>query len=145
MNTVTRWLAVAAAMLPLAACNIQITSPEDGYSNGDTRLPAPSGIVSVSLDNAVHLSWSGSVVANYPGQFKHYRVYSTSYVFSNGRCDDGGWVVEGTTVSDTFLVGNLRNGASFCFAVATVARDGGEGPRSASIVETPRRMTILGF
>lgn len=134
-----------AALLPLAACNVQISSPDGDYSNGDTRLPSPSGLVSVSLDNAVHLSWSGSVAASYPGQFRHYRVYSALYQLNSGRCDDGSWILEGTTVSDAFLVGNLRNGTSLCFSVSTVARDGGEGPRTHAIVETPRRMSVLGM
>ena len=145
MSSLTRWLIIAAAVLPLAACNIQISSPDGDYGNGDTRLPAPSGLASVSLDNAVHLSWDGSVISAYPGQFRHYRVYSALYLLNTGRCDDGTWVVEGTTVSDAFLVGNLRNGTAFCFAVSTVARDGGEGPRSRAIVETPRHLSVLGM
>ncbi|MEO7454744.1 MAG: hypothetical protein ABIY52_00685 [Gemmatimonadaceae bacterium] len=144
MTRLSRCL-LAAAFLPLAACNVQISSPDGIYTEGDTRLPAPSSIVTVALDGAVHLSWSGTLASSYQGEFKHFRVYSTAYSFSGGRCDDGGWVVEGTTVSDAFLVGNLRNGQSLCFAVSTVARDGGEGSRSRSVVETPRFSTVLGF
>jgi hypothetical protein len=136
-----RWLVVAA--LPLAACNIQISGPDGTYGTGDTQLPPPSGLVAVALDNSVHLSWTNSVATSYPGEFKHFRIYSTSYSSGSGRCDSGGWLIEGTTVSDTFLVGNLRNGVPLCFAVSTVARDGGEGPRSQSRVETPRHVTFL--
>lgn len=138
MNASIRWLVIAA--VPLAACNVQIDSP-GGINigdNGDTRLPAPADLTSISLDGAIHLSWSGSVVTSYPNQFRHYRVYSTGYFTSSNRCDTGGWVVEGTTVSDGFLASNLKNGVTRCFAVSTVAQDGGEGTRSAARADTPR-------
>ena len=98
-----RWLLLSA--LPLAACNVQISAPDDGYygGSGNTRLPAPSGLTSISLDGAIQLSWSGSVVVNFPNQFHLYRVYSTRFLSGAGRCDDGGWSLEGTTVSDGFL------------------------------------------
>jgi len=138
MSRSIRWLIFAA--LPLAACNVQVSSPDDDYYGGDgsTRLPAPSGLVSISLDGAIQLSWSGSVVINFPNQFRLYRVYSTRYLSGSGRCDDGGWSLEGTTVSDGFLVSNLVNGVSRCFAVSTVAQDGGEGNRSPARADTPR-------
>lgn len=137
MNTALRRLALVA-LIPLGACNVQITSPdENDYGNGSTRLPAPTGLWSLSLDAAVQLSWSGWVVSSYPNQFRHYRVYSTNYFSGSNRCDDV-WVVEGTTVSDSFLVGNLRSSVTRCFSVATVANDGGEGPRSNAIIDRPR-------
>jgi hypothetical protein len=139
MSSLSRWFVIA--LLPLAACNIQISSPDGSYSNGDTRLPAPSGLTTIALDGAVHISWNGSVIAGYPGQFKHYRVYSTTYSVGAGRCNEGAWVLEGTTVSDAFLVANLQNGVPLCFAVSSVARDGGEGARGLAIVETPRYFT----
>ena len=37
--------------------------------------------------------------------FDHYRVYSTSYDGSRGVCT-AHWVLEGSTASDGFLVGN---------------------------------------
>jgi hypothetical protein len=140
-----RWFLVAA--LPLAACNVQISSPDSyGDGTGRTHLPSPSALRAVALDGAVQLTWSGSVVAAYPTEFRHYRVYSTPYSMGMNRCDEGAWVMEGTTVSDGFLVGNLRNGVPACFAVSTVARDGGEGARGPALVDTPRagaRLTML--
>ena len=127
--------------LPLAACNIQISSSpneEGDFGVGNTRLPAPSGLTSISLDGAVQLSWSGSVVANNLDAFRHYRIHSTGYDASSNRCNDGAWVIEGTTVSDGFVVSNLRNGITRCFAVSTVAKDGGEGARSVARADTPR-------
>ena len=138
MTSVTRFLPLLA--FALGACNIQISSPDviDLDGSGATRLPPPSGLYTFSLDAAIQLTWSGSIVKSYPHQFRHYRVYSTSYSSILDRCDDTGWVVEGTTVSDGFLASNLRNGISRCFAVSTVAQDGGEGPRSAARADTPR-------
>jgi hypothetical protein len=138
MSRSIRWLILSA--FPLTACNVQISNP-DGLSyggNGSTRLPAPSGLTSISLDGAIQLSWSGSVVANFPNQFRIYRVYSTRFLSGSGRCDDGGWSLEGTTVSDGFLVSNLLNGVTRCFAVSTVAQDGGEGSRGPARADTPR-------
>ena len=139
MTSTTRLLPLLA--IALTACNIQISSPDligDYDGSGATRLPAPAGLYSISLDAAIQLTWSGSIVASYPHQFRHYRVYSTSYSPATDRCDESLWAVEGTTVSDGFLATNLRNGVSRCFAVSTVARDGGEGPRSAARADTPR-------
>lgn len=138
MSRSIRWLILAG--LPLAACNVQISTPHDDYDggSGNTRLPAPSGLTSISLDGAIQLSWSGSVVVNHPDQFRLYRVYSTRFLSGSGRCDDGGWSLEGTTVSDGFLASNLVNGVTRCFAVSTVAQDGGEGNRSPARADTPR-------
>lgn len=129
------------AAMPLAACNIQIASPDaDGTNRGSgrTRLPAPTNVESITLDGAAQLSWSGAVVSDNPAEFRFFRVYSTRWAQGSSRCDEGGWVVEGTTVSDGFLVGNLQNGVTRCFAVSTVAQDNGEGPRSVARRDTPR-------
>lgn len=127
-------------VFPLAACNIDIASPDgDGRSDGRgrTRLPAPTGLTSISLDRAVHLSWSSSVVTRYPEDFRFFRVYSARWDDDDRRCE-GEWVIEGTTVSDAFVVGSLQNGVTRCFGVSTVAEDDGEGPRSAARTDTPR-------
>jgi hypothetical protein len=138
MPTISRWFFVAA--VPISACNIQVSSPDrgDATGHGATRLPAPGTLSSISLDGAVQLSWDGLVVTNHPAKFDHYRVYSTSYAASTNRCEESAWVLEGTTVSDGFLVSNVRNGVTRCFAVSTVAQDGGEGPRGLARTDTPR-------
>ncbi|MES2179513.1 MAG: hypothetical protein V4550_16760 [Gemmatimonadota bacterium] len=138
MTHPSRWIPAVAVLL--AACNIEVSSPNniDLDGHGSTRLPPPSNLVTISLDGSVQLSWSGSIVASYPEQFRYFRVYSTQLDVSGTRCDESDWVTEGTTVSDGFLVGSLRNGVTRCFAVTTVAQDGGEGSRTAARMDTPR-------
>lgn len=101
------------------------------------RLPAPLGLASISLNGAVQLTWSSNAVDASHGTFDHYRVYSTAYDGTRGVCT-ANWVVEGTTVSDAFLAGNLVNGVSRCFAVSAVTRDGHESDWSDARLDTPR-------
>jgi hypothetical protein len=102
-----------------------------------TRLPAPQGLSSISLNAAIQLIWTNNVVTLLHGAFDHYRVYSTTYDGSRGVCT-AAWVLQGTTVSDGFLVGNLANGLSLCFAVSAVTHDGHESEWSAARLDTPR-------
>ena len=102
-----------------------------------TRLPAPQGLASISLNGAVQLAWSSNSVDASHGTFDHYRVYSTAYDGTRGVCTSD-WVVEGSTVSDAFLSGNLTNGISRCFAISAITRDGHESDWSGSRLDTPR-------
>jgi len=115
---------------------------EIGQSNVVTidlqaRLPAPQGLSSVSLNSAIQLMWSNNVVGLLNGAFDHYRVYSTTYDGVRGVCT-AAWVLQGTTVSDDFLVGNVANGLSLCFAVSAVTHDGHESVWSDARLDTPR-------
>jgi hypothetical protein len=100
------------------------------------RLPAPEGLGSISLNGAVQLFWSPNAV-NASSSFDHYRVYSSSYDVSRAVCE-GDWVLEGSTVSDGFLAGNLTNGVSQCYAVSAVSFDGHESEWSSVRQDTPR-------
>lgn len=99
------------------------------------RLPAPAGLGSISLNSAVQLFWDDNAVNT--ASFDHYRVYSSSYDESRGLCESD-WSLEGQTVSDGFLAGNLTNGVSRCYAVSAVTFDGHESEWSASKLDTPR-------
>jgi hypothetical protein len=101
------------------------------------RLPAPQALTSISLNAAIQLFWSPNAVNTSRTTFDHYRVYSTSYDGSRGVCT-ANWVLEGSTVSDGFLVGNLANGVSECFAVSAVTHDGHESVWSEARLDTPR-------
>ncbi|HEY6218439.1 MAG TPA: hypothetical protein VIV65_00195, partial [Gemmatimonadaceae bacterium] len=102
-----------------------------------TRLPAPMNLVSITLNSAVQLSWSGNSVQADPEAFDHYRIYSAEYNSARGTCVEP-WYFEGSTVSDAFFVGNLTNGSSRCFAVSAVSHDGHESTWSNARVDTPR-------
>lgn len=103
----------------------------------NASVPSPLGLHTISLNTAIQLAWSSNAVDALHGAFDHYRVYSSSYDGSRGVCTSG-WVLEGTTASDAFLVGNLVNGASRCFAISTVTRDGHESAWSDARLDTPR-------
>jgi hypothetical protein len=101
------------------------------------RLPAPQGLRSISLNRAVQLSWSSNAYDASPTTFDVYRVYSTPYDAARGVCTTA-WVLEGTTVSDGFLAGNLPNGTSRCFTVSAISRTGQESQWSDARLDTPR-------
>lgn len=101
------------------------------------RLPAPQNLVSVSLNTAIQLIWDPNAANASTADFDHYLVYSTSYDAARGVCG-ASWGIEGTTISDGFLVANLTNGVSRCFAVSAVTHDGHESTWSAARLDTPR-------
>ncbi|MEP7065476.1 MAG: hypothetical protein ABI889_05540 [Gemmatimonadota bacterium] len=126
-------LAIPIVALVFAACsNDKSTGPRGG------SLETPETLVSVSLNTAVQLSWNpNSRLAN-PNDFSHYNIYSTSYDLDRSTCDDAGWGLEGTSVSEDFLVSGLTNGVPLCFAVSAVNTSGDESPVSAYRNDTPR-------
>lgn len=116
---------------------------ESGPSNTVTvdernRLPAPNTLMSVSLDGAVQLAWSANGRTTDPSLFWYYRVYSTTYDLDNNLCSAANWVLEGSTVSEDFLVTGIANGAPRCFTVSTISIDGHESVWSTPRSDTPR-------
>jgi hypothetical protein len=115
---------------------------EMGQSNTVTvdltsRLPAPLGLSSITLNSAVQLTWQDNAVHATTSTFDHYRVYSGAYNTLKGACEDP-WYFEGSTVSDAFLVGNLTNGVTRCYAVSAISLDGHESTWSGVRMDTPR-------
>jgi len=126
-------LALPLAALALAACSSDRTlGPRGG------ALETPESLVSTSLNSAVQLSWSANARLADPNRFSHYDVYSTTYDLDNSVCDDAGWALEGTSVSEDFLVTGLTNGVPLCFAVSSVSTSGDESNVSAYVNDTPR-------
>jgi hypothetical protein len=101
------------------------------------RLPAPLGLTSTTLNHAIHLVWDDNAVSSTVATFDQYRVYSSAYSSAKGVCE-APWYFEGSTVSDAFLVGNLPNGESRCFAVSAISTDGHESSWSNARLDTPR-------
>lgn len=101
------------------------------------RLPAPHTPTSVTLNRGVQLSWDPNAYDAAPEAFDFYRVYSTAYDAS-GRCDDNGWALEGSTVSEEFVARGLPNGVTRCFAVSAISLDGHESAWSGIREDTPR-------
>jgi hypothetical protein len=102
------------------------------------RLATPAGLSSISLDRAVQLAWNANARESDPAMFLEYRVYSTNYDLDDDLCISGDWVLEGSTVSEDFLVTGIANGAPRCFAVSAVSRDGHESAWSGARADTPR-------
>lgn len=102
------------------------------------RLPAPSSLTSVSLDQAVQLAWPNNGRIADPTLFSYYRVYSTNYDLDQNLCISDDWVLEGSTVSEDFLVTGIANGAPRCFAVSTISIDGHESAWTTPRHDTPR-------
>lgn len=126
-------IALPVAILAFAACSSDYgTGPRGG------SLETPNALVSVSLNTAIQLSWDPNARIANPDRFEHYSVYSTSYDLDRSVCDGAGWALEGTSVSEDFLVSGLTNGAPFCFAVSSVSTSGDESAVSAYRNDTPR-------
>ena len=89
------------------------------------RLESPAALSSVSLNRAIHLSWSDNAFTSAPARFASYRVYTTTYDLDTGFCGTQ-WLLDGTTVAPEFLVSALANGAPRCFGVSAVSREGWE-------------------
>ncbi|HKW11080.1 MAG TPA: hypothetical protein VJO33_11930 [Gemmatimonadaceae bacterium] len=104
--------------------------------NLQSELPAPSGLHSFSLNSAIQLAWSRNAVDANPGAFSYYRVYSGSFDAAHSTCST--WSLEGSTVSDAFLVASLSNGVTRCYTVSAVSRDGHESNWSSALHDTPR-------
>src|SRR5437868_3973292 len=104
---------VLASVLGAAACTDYATDPGG----------PPAALTSVSLNGAIHLSWTDNAFQSNPGAFLHYRVYSTSYDLDHNVCGTS-WALEGTTVSPAFLASALANGQPRCFGVSSVSIEG---------------------
>lgn len=101
------------------------------------RLPAPSALVSVSLNSAIHLDWADNAYEADPEGFSHYRIYSTTYNLDQNLCG-ATWTLEGTSVANSFYVGALVNGQPRCFAVSAITIEGFESLWSPLRYDTPR-------
>ena len=91
-----------------AWCVLRRTTPPAPVAAGCSWRRTVSHLV--SLNGAIQLSWDANSRIDRPDLFDHYNVYSTSYDLDNNVCDDAHWALEGTSVSEDFLVSGLSNG-----------------------------------
>jgi hypothetical protein len=107
----------------------------------DTLPPmgAPSGLAGTPLDSGVALTWSDSVRLANQSIFNYYRVYSEQPSGSPSSCPTAGagFGLEGTTVSEDFVVTGIANGTAVCYGVTTVSQEGQESTLSPWIMVTP--------
>ena len=128
---VVRWVAVAL-IVGAAGCETNKI-----VESSPPPLAAPDSLLSVSLNQAVALSWADNAFRSDPNRFEWYRVYSTSYDLDHGFCGTK-WSIEGTTVAPEFLVGALTNGVPRCYGVTALGNDGTESAFSPLRQDTPR-------
>src|SRR3954469_7138240 len=99
-----------ALALPIVALALAACFNDNGTGPRGRSLETPETLVSVSLNTAVQLSWDPNSRLADPNDFSPYNIYSTSYDLDRSVCDDNGWGLEGTSVSEDFLVSGLTNG-----------------------------------
>lgn len=126
-----------ATMLGLLLGLGALACEEDTTAPAENPLQAPTTLQSISLNRAVHLTWSDNPFQANPNRFAWYRVYSTGYDLDAGTCD-ATWVREGTSVAPEFLVSALQNGVPRCFGVTTISVEGYESAWSPLWQDTPR-------
>ncbi len=104
-------------------------------------LPPPDSLSAAGFDSASEIHWSSNARLQNPAIFAYYRVYSEPAVVTGmtGTCatPGPGFAVEGSTVSEEFVVTGLANGTTWCYAVTTVTLDGHESVLSQWTTDTP--------
>jgi hypothetical protein len=124
--------------LQYAVTAVDVNGGESDFSNIVTvneylQTGAPSALVGISLDSAIHLGWQDTPNLS---RLKWYRVYSSDYVSGSNPCTN--WVLEGTTVSHEFLAAQIPNGVTRCFDVSAVDTLGYESLGAGVWTDTPR-------
>ncbi len=130
---------------PLGQYYVASTDGQGDISSGtatvnvDTLPPmaAPSGLTGTPLDSGVALTWSNSVRLANASIFSNYRVYSEQPSGSSCPAAGSGFGLEGTTVSEDFVVTGIANGTAVCYGVTTVSMLGQESALSPWIMATP--------
>jgi hypothetical protein len=105
------------------------------------ELAPPSTITATGFDSASEVSWSADARLAHPNEFAYYRVYSepaqVSGMTNTCATPGPGFAVEGSTVSEQFVVTGLANGTTWCYAITSVAQNGSESVLSAWTTDTP--------
>ena len=127
-------LALPVALLALGAC-----SSDYQHRSRRRRFARDAGVARVRLpEHGGSALLVAERAADAPDRFEHYNIYSTSYDLDRQVCDNNGWGLEGTSVSEDFVVSGLTNGVSLCFAVSSVSLNGNESDVSSYRYDTPR-------
>jgi hypothetical protein len=104
-------------------------------------LPPPGTVTAAGFDSASEVTWSANARLQNPSLFAYYRVYSEPAAVSGMSATCGtpgpGFAVEGSTVSEDFVVTGLANGTTWCYAITTVTQDGHESVLSSWATDTP--------
>jgi hypothetical protein len=104
-------------------------------------IAPPDGLTGTAFDSAAQLHWSADQRLANPTIFAYYRVYSEPAVVAGGdttcTAANPGFGLEGTTVSEDFVVTGLPNGVPWCYGVTSVAQLGQESLLSPWVIVTP--------
>ena len=123
---------------PLGQYYVASEDQEGDISSGTSTIsvdtvppvPAPSGLTGTPLDSGVALTWSNSVRLANTSIFSYYRVYSEQPSGSSCPAAGSGFGLEGTSVSEDFVVTGIANGTPVCYGVTTVSMKGQESALS---------------
>lgn len=104
-------------------------------------LSPPDQVTGVGIDSGAKLRWSASARLQNPSLFSYYRVYSETATGSGSTlsCPNVGsdFALEGSSVSEAFVVTGLANGTTWCYGVTAVSLDGHESFLSQWAQVTP--------
>jgi hypothetical protein len=117
------------------------SGPDTITINYNPTVQAPATVTATGFDSAVKVHWSDEARVNNPGVWSYYRVYSEPAVLNGAveTCPLGGagFGLEGTTVSEDFVVTGLANGSTWCYAITSVGVLGQESFLSSFATATP--------
>ena len=106
------------------------------FIDASDTVEAPTSLTGTPLDSAALLQWSDNSITGPNGsRFDYYRVYSDSA--SGSTCIGASEVLEGTTVSNGFVITGVANGVTRCYFVTAVTRSGHESSISPVAFLTP--------
>jgi hypothetical protein len=112
-----------------APSNVVFINPAD-------TEPAPSALTGTPLDSAAELAWPNNSITGANGShFDYYRVYSDPD--SLNTCVSSTTVLEGTTVSNGFVITGIQNGTARSYFVTAVTKSGHESGCSPATVIIP--------
>jgi hypothetical protein len=129
---------------------------------GDS-VQTPNDLAGEAFDGAAGISWGSISQTGYNGtRFEYYRVYSMPASVSGMTvtCNQNALALEGTTVSNGFVITGLTDGTTTCYTVTAVSLSGLESqfaspyvavtpsasdePFSASLVKAGSKIIIAG-
>jgi hypothetical protein len=103
-------------------------------------VQTPNNLAGEAFDSAAAITWGTISQTGYnASRFEYYRVYSMPATGSGMTvtCNENALALEGTTVSNAFVVTGLADGTPVCYTVTSVSLSGLESPFATPVSITP--------
>ena len=140
------------------------SNPSDTLTvNFADSVQTPNDLAGEAFDGAAGLTWGTISQTGFNGsRFEYYRVFSMNATVSGSTvtCDQTSLALEGTTVSNGFVITGLTDGVTMCYTVSAVSLSGLESqfagpyvavtpsasasPFSASLVKAGTKIVLSG-